>query len=167
MYGTVVVLLRIYAWNIYITRLRCLQTLTLGYINVNSLYKPLRECLDIVLSSRESLSGTLHLFVIYLLDISVLDGCSTEYHQDAWWEASNTVKYEYCEEVDYAERTVINYWLRYCPWALEFGDWETLARTHNGGPCYWHSFSTTRYWWVGGFCKYDQNGWTQIEINEP
>lgn len=71
---------------------------------------------------------------------------STEYHQDAWWQAGNTVKYEHCEEVDYAERTVINYWLRYCPWALEFGDWETLARTHNGGPCYWHHFSTTRYW---------------------
>ncbi|XP_024375858.1 uncharacterized protein [Physcomitrium patens] len=71
---------------------------------------------------------------------------STEYHQDAWWQASSTVKYEHCEEVDYAERTVINYWLRYCPWALEFGDWETLARTHNGGPCYWHHFSTTRYW---------------------
>ena len=75
-------------------------------------------------------------------------GCSTEYHQDAWWQASDSVKYEHCEEVDYAERTVINYWLRYCPWALEFGDMETLARTHNGGPCYWHHFSTTRYWWI-------------------
>lgn len=71
---------------------------------------------------------------------------STEYHQDAWWQASNSVKYEDCEGVDYSERTAINYWLRYCPWALEFGDWETLARTHNGGPCFWHSFATTRYW---------------------
>ncbi|CAK9190584.1 unnamed protein product [Sphagnum troendelagicum] len=71
---------------------------------------------------------------------------STAYHTDAWWQASHNVKYEHCEEVDHAERTVINYWLRYCPWALEFGDWETLARTHNGGPCYWHHFSTTRYW---------------------
>jgi hypothetical protein len=75
-----------------------------------------------------------------------LELCSTAYHTDAWWQASHNVKYEHCEEVDHAERTVINYWLRYCPWALEFGDWETLARTHNGGPCYWHHFSTTRYW---------------------
>ncbi|KAG6541624.1 hypothetical protein Mapa_017017 [Marchantia paleacea] len=71
---------------------------------------------------------------------------STAYHTDAWWQASHTSKYECCEDVDYAERTVINYWLRWCPWALEFGDLETLARTHNGGPQYWQFISTSRYW---------------------
>ncbi|BBN14129.1 hypothetical protein MPTK1_6g09090 [Marchantia polymorpha subsp. ruderalis] len=71
---------------------------------------------------------------------------STAYHTDAWWQASHTSKYECCEDVDYAERTVINYWLRWCPWALEFGDLETLARTHNGGPQFWQFLSTSRYW---------------------
>ncbi|KAJ7568195.1 hypothetical protein O6H91_01G022700 [Diphasiastrum complanatum] len=61
-------------------------------------------------------------------------------------QISETTKYEQCEEVEYAERTVINYWLHYCPWALEFNDLETLARTHNGGPQFWHHLSTRRYW---------------------
>ncbi|KAL2620765.1 hypothetical protein R1flu_000970 [Riccia fluitans] len=71
---------------------------------------------------------------------------STAYHTDAWWQANHSPKYEFCEEIDYAERTVINYWLRWCPWALEFGDLEALARTHNGGPQYWQFLSTTTYW---------------------
>eukprot|EP01018_Ginkgo_biloba_P005447 Gb_21163 [translate_table: standard] len=71
---------------------------------------------------------------------------SLDYHTDAWWLTTHGVNYEYCKDVDYSERTVINYWLRYCPWALEFDDFETLARTHNGGPQFWHYLSTTRYW---------------------
>ncbi len=33
-----------------------------------------------------------------------------------------------------ARRTMLAYWRRYCPAALDAGDWETLARVHNGGP---------------------------------
>lgn len=71
---------------------------------------------------------------------------SREYHTDAWWLTTHDVNYESCNNVDYSERTVIKYWLRYCPWALEFSDFETLARTHNGGPQFWQFLSTTHYW---------------------
>eukprot|EP00245_Coleochaete_scutata_P005105 TRINITY_DN18398_c0_g1_i1.p1 TRINITY_DN18398_c0_g1~~TRINITY_DN18398_c0_g1_i1.p1 ORF type:complete len:345 (-),score=69.11 TRINITY_DN18398_c0_g1_i1:389-1423(-) len=71
---------------------------------------------------------------------------SADYHTDAWWLSASKAKYEHVEDVEYAERTAINYWLRYCPWALEFGDLETLARTHNGGPSYWRAVKTSRYW---------------------
>lgn len=72
---------------------------------------------------------------------------SNDYHTDAWWLASSPVNYHHCEAVDYSERTVINYWLRYCPWALEFDDLETLARIHNGGPCWFRHCKTAIYWW--------------------
>merc|ERR1711907_382306 len=36
--------------------------------------------------------------------------------------------------------------MRWCPWALQFGDIEALARTHNGGPKYHKAFKTARYW---------------------
>eukprot|EP00271_Cylindrocystis_brebissonii_P013393 TRINITY_DN33185_c0_g1_i1.p1 TRINITY_DN33185_c0_g1~~TRINITY_DN33185_c0_g1_i1.p1 ORF type:complete len:355 (-),score=43.63 TRINITY_DN33185_c0_g1_i1:905-1969(-) len=71
---------------------------------------------------------------------------SHDYHTDAWWLAKNPTLYEHCEDVDYSERTVINYWLRYCPWALEFDDQETLARIHNGGPRFWRHIKTASYW---------------------
>ncbi|XP_024520083.1 uncharacterized protein LOC9662026 isoform X1 [Selaginella moellendorffii] len=72
---------------------------------------------------------------------------STDYHEDAWWQKDPSgAKYELCDEVEYAERTAVNYWLRYCPWSLEFDDLETLARTHNGGPQWWFHMATIRYW---------------------
>lgn len=71
---------------------------------------------------------------------------SHDYHTDAWWLANTPAMYEDCEDVEYSERTVINYWLRYCPWALEFDDLETLARIHNGGPRFWRHIKTARYW---------------------
>jgi len=71
---------------------------------------------------------------------------SRDYHTDAWWLTTQGVNYESCNDVDYSERTVIKYWLRYCPWALEFSDFETLARIHNGGPQFWQFLSTTHYW---------------------
>eukprot|EP00899_Mesostigma_viride_P005419 jgi/Mesvir1/14879/Mv05488-RA.1 len=74
---------------------------------------------------------------------------SSGYHEDAWtvgdrWEENHD--YDKCRDVDHAERTVVRYWLRYCPWALEFGDRETLARMHNGGPQFWQTPKTHRYW---------------------
>lgn len=63
------------------------------------------------------------------------------------------MNYGRCEEVEHSERTVVNYWLRYCPWALEFDDFETLARIHNGGPQFWRHIKTARYWSVNHFCQ--------------
>mmetsp|Transcript_10378 Transcript_10378/g.26340 ORF Transcript_10378/g.26340 Transcript_10378/m.26340 type:complete len:342 (-) Transcript_10378:770-1795(-) len=73
------------------------------------------------------------------------------YHSDAWgldprsagaharWLAS-------CQGVAYSELTCLRYWMRWCPWALAFGDTEALARTHNGGPSFQKAVKTARYW---------------------
>lgn len=39
-----------------------------------------------------------------------------------------------CFDPKISKIIVFNYFLRYCPDALENGDFETLAKTHNGGP---------------------------------
>ena len=41
---------------------------------------------------------------------------------------------------------MIAYWKRYCPKAFEAGDWETLARVHNGGPKGHTKKATLKYW---------------------
>lgn len=45
-----------------------------------------------------------------------------------------------------SERVMLAYWRRYCPAALAAGDWETLARTHNGGPRGAAKPATEAYW---------------------
>jgi len=39
-----------------------------------------------------------------------------------------------------------HYMLRYCPQALADEDFETIARTHNGGPMGAHRTATVKYW---------------------
>lgn len=46
----------------------------------------------------------------------------------------------------HAEATVIGYWRRHCPRAMKRGEWETLARVHNGGPVGHHKTATRKYW---------------------
>eukprot|EP00958_Prasinococcus_capsulatus_P009878 scaffold956_cov533-Prasinococcus_capsulatus_cf.AAC.7 len=43
---------------------------------------------------------------------------SLEYHTDAWegLPTRHLYSYDHCEELDHAEDTVIQYWLRYKPW---------------------------------------------------
>lgn len=66
---------------------------------------------------------------------------------DAWWlEQLDAAHYARVDEVEHAEATAIQYWLRYCPWALDFGDYQTLARIHNGGPAFYENLKTTNYW---------------------
>lgn len=57
----------------------------------------------------------------------------TRYLADVW----NAAK---CEKV------MLGYWRRYCPKALASGDYETLARVHNGGEHGASRESTLRYW---------------------
>lgn len=45
-----------------------------------------------------------------------------------------------------ARAAVIDYWRRYAPQALATGDWQRLARVHNGGPG-GHRLSATREYW--------------------
>eukprot|EP00850_Spirogloea_muscicola_P013831 SM000096S24860 [mRNA] locus=s96:101630:108529:- [translate_table: standard] len=55
---------------------------------------------------------------------------SEEYHRDAWRNKSHV--WTKCRDLEHAETTVVNYWLKYCPEAVATHDWETLAKTHNG-----------------------------------
>lgn len=54
--------------------------------------------------------------------------------------------YQACRQRAHAEATMIGYWRRYCPRALARGDWETLARVHNGGPAGHRKAATVAYW---------------------
>eukprot|EP00959_Pyramimonas_sp_CCMP1952_P131771 2754979-Pyramimonas_sp.AAC.1 len=38
------------------------------------------------------------------------------------------------------------YMRRWVPWAVQFADLETLARSHNGGTSYFRAPKTKRYW---------------------
>ena len=54
--------------------------------------------------------------------------------QRAYWKDSGVPgRYEQVRERAYAERVMVGYWKRYQPDALKRGDFETLARAHNGG----------------------------------
>lgn len=65
------------------------------------------------------------------------------YHRDARGAGAD---WQACRRREYAEQTMIRYWRRYCPRALARGDWETLARTHNGGPAGHRKAATRAYW---------------------
>ena len=47
---------------------------------------------------------------------------------------------------EYSERVVLAYMKRYAPKSLEAGDWEKLARIHNGGPKGHTKSATVKYW---------------------
>lgn len=47
----------------------------------------------------------------------------------------------------YARQVMLWYWQRYAAAALEQGDWQTLARVHNGGPNGARMKSTEMYWY--------------------
>lgn len=55
-------------------------------------------------------------------------------------------EYEDCRDPRYAQRVMLAYWRRYCPEALESGNWERLARTHNGGCVGYKRESAHKYW---------------------
>lgn len=64
-----------------------------------------------------------------------------DYWRDAWGmdrePITDAMRARYRREVvdpATARRTMLAYWRRYCPAALDVGDWQTLARVHNGGP---------------------------------
>ena len=67
----------------------------------------------------------------------------SKYHEDAW---QGREPYTRCEEVPHAEETAVRWWMTHVPWALEFGDLEAMARSHNGGPHFSKAHKTGRYW---------------------
>lgn len=54
--------------------------------------------------------------------------------------------YETVRDAAYARRVVLAYWKRYARTALARGDWQTLARIHNGGPAGARNPRTVVYW---------------------
>lgn len=66
------------------------------------------------------------------------------YHADARMKSG---KYEDCSAShSYSEQTMLAYFARYAPKALESKDWQTLARVHNGGPKGASKKATEAYW---------------------
>ena len=47
-----------------------------------------------------------------------------------------------------SERVMLGYFMRYEPEALANGDWETLARLHNGGPNWRQKLAATDGYWA-------------------
>ena len=67
--------------------------------------------------------------------------------QRAYWQDSGVPgRYEQVCDRKYAERVMRGYWQRYCPQAVKGRDWQTLARTHNGGPAGRKKKSTIKYY---------------------
>ena len=69
--------------------------------------------------------------------------------QPAYWSDGGGDKNLYRRLVfddDACRRVMVGYWRRYCPAALAARDWQTLARTHNGGPAGAGKAQTAAYW---------------------
>jgi len=67
-------------------------------------------------------------------------------HRAYWIDSRVPGRYEDVARLDYAKRVFLAYMRRYCPEALASGDFETIARIHNGGPRGRHKQATLGYW---------------------
>jgi hypothetical protein len=67
-------------------------------------------------------------------------------HYDYWRDSGTPGRYENCTTDAYAKLVIYNYMKRHCPDALQRFDYETLARTHNGGPAGATKIDTVAYW---------------------
>lgn len=67
-------------------------------------------------------------------------------HHSYWKDAGVPGKWKDCWNPAYARCVILAYWKRYCPSALETGNWEVLSRIHNGGPQGHTKRQTIRYW---------------------
>ena len=63
-------------------------------------------------------------------------------HRAYWIDAGVPGRYEDCARLDYSVRVFNAYMARYAP----HGDFETIARIHNGGPRGHRKTQTLRYW---------------------
>lgn len=67
-------------------------------------------------------------------------------HRAYWQDSKVAGRYEQCADEAYARRVVLAYLTRYAPAAVQAGDFETLARIHNGGPRGARKAATLAYW---------------------
>lgn len=63
-----------------------------------------------------------------------------------WIDSGVPGRYEQVRSQAYAERVMLGYWKRHCPAALARGDYEAMARTHNGGRTGPRKPATLKYW---------------------
>jgi predicted chitinase len=70
------------------------------------------------------------------------------YYKDAVEKSKGKLNknYSHVSDIKYAREVVLWYFYRYAPKALENGDWEKLARIHNGGPNGYNKKQTIKYW---------------------
>jgi len=67
-------------------------------------------------------------------------------HRAYWIDSKVKGKYEDCADLLYSQRVMLAYWNRYARIAVEMGDYEILARIHNGGPKGYLKAATKEYW---------------------
>lgn len=67
-------------------------------------------------------------------------------HYSYWKDSRTKGSYIQVTNYNYAVRVMENYLTRYAPTAVKNKDFETLARTHNGGPRGPRNKNTIKYW---------------------
>lgn len=67
-------------------------------------------------------------------------------HYRYWKDSGVKGRWQQCRDREYAENVMRAYWKRYCPDAMKNGNWQKLARVHNGGPKGHVRKSTLDYW---------------------
>eukprot|EP00899_Mesostigma_viride_P002318 jgi/Mesvir1/12087/Mv00363-RA.1 len=92
---------------------------------------------------------------------------SDAYHCDAWNIACER-SYTKCRDKQYAENTVVSYLLKYNREAIEKGDYESLAKTHNGGP-HGPSYAKTQDYWrkVSEYMRNPIPSWYDTQQGSP
>ena len=63
-----------------------------------------------------------------------------------WTDANMPGHWTECSRWDYSAEVMARYFRRYCLVAWNTGDWQTLARIHNGGPRGHRKAATVGYW---------------------
>ncbi|GLJ42882.1 hypothetical protein SUGI_0888850 [Cryptomeria japonica] len=98
--------------------------------NILKIKKQLRPLLDAIISVESDkmnrIEGCKGGTRIGMLQIN------EQYHRDAWGPNASSYQWSQCRDTEYAENTVVVFWLRHCPDAVINNDWETLARIHHG-----------------------------------
>jgi len=67
-------------------------------------------------------------------------------HKAYWIDADVAGSYSQVTDLEYSKKVVKAYLSRYCPRAVNSHDYETMARTHNGGRLGPSKTATLKYW---------------------
>ncbi|HQM23866.1 MAG TPA: hypothetical protein PK572_09600 [Kiritimatiellia bacterium] len=85
--------------------------------------------------------GPLQISEIYWKDAREwMNKQNTHFIPDIYWS------WTYCEDWEFSKTIAFIYFRRWAPKALREGNWEVLARIHNGGPNGHKKKATLEYW---------------------